>query len=68
MSDAASNADELFERALHAREQGDAEGALSGLRAVLEIDPNHMQAAGELAITLGQTGRLDDALEGLDEA
>ena len=27
-----------------------------------------MQAAGELAITLGQTGRLDDALEVLDEA
>ena len=68
MSGDTHSAENLVNHALEFREQGRFDDALQSLRAALEQDPDHVQATGELAITLGQMGRLPSALEVLGQA
>lgn len=68
VSRAPGNARYLFELGLVERARGRDELAERAWRRVLAATPHHDGALGELALLLGRTGRLEEALELADQA
>ena len=64
----ATHARYLFELGLVERARGRDELAERAWRRVLAATPHHDGALGELALLLGRTGRLEEALELADQA
>ncbi|QDT31239.1 lipoprotein NlpI [Thalassoglobus polymorphus] len=54
---------EIYDQAVELKNQGDLEGAVSKLKEVLEIDPNHSDTHSALAVYLQRMGQFDSAIE-----
>ena len=55
--------DEMYDEAVHIKDQGNLEGAIAKLQEVLSIDANHVLAHSALAVNLQKAGRLNEAIE-----
>jgi Flp pilus assembly protein TadD len=54
---------EMYDQAVELKNQGDLEGAVSKLKEVLEVDPQHGDSHSALAVYLQRIGRFDEAIE-----
>jgi Flp pilus assembly protein TadD len=54
---------EMYDAAIALKNQGDLDGAIAQLKAVLEVDPNHSDTHCALAVFLQKKGEYDAAIQ-----
>lgn len=54
---------EMYDQAVAKKNEGDLEGAVSLLKEVVSIDPNHSDSHSALAVYLQRLGKFDEAIE-----
>ena len=57
-----TNPDKLYDAACKLKEQGNLEGCVEALKAILIIHPDHLQTHLALGVHLQKLGRLDEAI------
>ncbi len=57
-----TNPDKLYDAACKLKEQGNLEGCVDALKAILTAHPDHLQTHLALGVHLQKLGRFDDAI------
>lgn len=55
--------DQMYDDAVALKERGDRDAAITKLREILTVDPNHVLAHSALAVDLQKAGRPDEAIQ-----
>ncbi|HIF00581.1 MAG TPA: hypothetical protein EYG03_18705 [Planctomycetes bacterium] len=62
MSGDDQNPDKMYDAATQQKDGGDLEGAVSTLKKILEIDPDHLHSNMAMGVYLQKLGRLDESI------